>query len=137
MERSICTVCTISDILLVCKLCKSGLWIMHYIWEVILTLVFFDNSWPERFFSTVSYLLGYCGWSVNYVSWVSKFTIFVWHVQKLRKVVYLRTFSIVVYWKFNSNVSAFQRCMSWIFDFRYVQKLKHWFIFGTFYYCYL
>ena len=53
-------------------------------------------------------------------------TIFVWHVQKLRKVVYLRTFSIVDYWKFNSSVSLFQRCMSWVFDFRYAQKLKHY-----------
>ena len=38
---------------------------------------------------------------------------------------------------FFSNICWSVNCMSWTFDFRDVQKLKHEFIFESFYYCYL
>ena len=53
--------------------CANLVYELCITWSDIDTCFFFDNSWPERLFSTVSYLLGYYCWSVNYASWVSKF----------------------------------------------------------------
>ena len=76
-------------------------------------------------------------WSVNWMSWVSKFHNFFWHAQKLRQHLYFSTLSIVLYGKWFPTFwylfSFFQmvgklfrgifhplcwsvNCMSWIFE---------------------
>ena len=90
MESSICTVCTISEFFLVCKLWKSSLQIMHYILEVkdiqtlfILECIFgkFNCNFPLFFLTLflsglqivqVTFLVLFC-WSINSMSWVSEF----------------------------------------------------------------
>ena len=59
----------------------------------------------ERLSSTVFYFLSYFGWSVNYMSQVSKFHKFKFH--KLRQGVYLKAFSIVIYGQFNSIFAVY------------------------------
>ena len=60
-ESSNCNVCTFSDFFLVYKLYKSGLWIMHYIWEVseyaniVYIGVYLVLKWTEKLFSTVTF----------------------------------------------------------------------------------
>ena len=46
-------------------------------------------TYIERFISAVCCFFSYICWSVNYMSWVSKFNIFFWHVRKLRQDLYL------------------------------------------------
>ena len=65
--------------LLVCKLYKSGLWIIHYILEVLryTNIVYIGRylvlTYIVRFFSTVCWIFSYICWSVNCMSWVIKF----------------------------------------------------------------
>ena len=47
-------------------------------------------TYIEKFISTVCCFFGYICWSVNCMSWVSKFKIFFWHIQKVRQDLYLR-----------------------------------------------
>ena len=102
--------------LLVCKLSRSGLQIIHYILKVSgnTNIVYIGKylvlTYIDRFFSTgccfLNYIccfLNYICWSVNCMSWVSKFFNFFWHAQILRPDLYLRALSNVIYGKFNSN----------------------------------
>ena len=48
-------------------------------------------TYIERFISTVCCFFTYICWSINCISWVSKFNIFFfWHVRKLRQDLHLR-----------------------------------------------
>ena len=47
-------------------------------------------TYIERFFSTVCCFFSYICWSVNCMSWVSKFSNFFWHIRKLRQDLYSR-----------------------------------------------
>ena len=95
--------------LLVYKLYKSGLQIIHYILEVLryTNIVYIGRylvlTYIVRFFSTVCYFFGYICWSVNCMSWVSKFHNFFWYAQKLRQDLHLMALINALYGKLISN----------------------------------
>ena len=75
--------------LLVCKLYKSGISFIHYIFKMsrYTNIVYIGRylalTYIERFISTVCCFFSYICWSVNS-------TIFFWHTRKLRQDLYLR-----------------------------------------------
>ena len=120
----------------------------------------FSTDIMARIFSTVSYFLSHFYWSVNYMSQVSKFHNFFLTCSKTEARCTFERFQYCLLWKvqfqLSSNFFSFffiwsVNCsshflvpfcwsvnfMSWDFDFRDVQKLKHDFIFESFQYCYL
>ena len=98
--------------------------------------VFSTDIYRKIYFNSLL-LFSYISWSVNCMSWVSKFNIFFWHAQKLRKALYFRalilsfmesSFSdcpilfLVFYLVFRLFKGLFQplrqsvNCMSWVFE---------------------
>ena len=95
--------------LLVCKLCKSGLQIIHYILKMSrYTIIAYIGrylvlTYIERFISTVCYFFSYICWSVNCMSWVSKFNNFFLTCTETEARFIFEGFNIVLYGKFISD----------------------------------
>ena len=89
--------------LLVCKLCKSGLQIIHYILKMSrYTIIAYIGrylvlTYIERFISTVCYFFSYICWSVNCMSWVSKFNNFFLTWTETEPRFIFEGFNIVLY----------------------------------------
>ena len=94
---------------LVCKLCKSGISIIHYILKVLryTNIVYIGRylvlTYIERFFSTVWCFFSYICWSVNCISWVSKFNNFFLTCTETEARFIFEGFNIVLYGKFISD----------------------------------
>ena len=94
------------------KLCKSGLYLIYYILKMsrYANIVYIGRylvlRYMERFNSTVCCFFSYICWSVNCMSWVSKFNNFFLHAGKLRQDLYLRAlillFMEVHFWLSNT-----------------------------------
>ena len=147
----ICYSC--SFFLLVCKLCKSGLYIIPYIFEVSrYTIIVYIEKYlvmthVESLFSTVCCLFNYICWSVNCVIWVSKsYKFFLTCSETEARFIFE---GLLVIWFMKSSMPTFQyfcwlspsglqiaqvnflvtfcrsvNSRSWVFDIGYVQKLK-------------
>ena len=91
--------------LLVCKLCKFGLWITHYILKMskYTNIVYIGRylvlTYIEIFISTVCYIFSLICWSVNCMGWVVNSTIFFWNARKLRQDLYWRALILCNLWK--------------------------------------
>ena len=92
--------------LLVCKLSKSGLWIIHYILKMsrYANIVFLGSylvpTCIERFIWTVCCFFSYICWSVNCMSSVSKFNNFFVTCMETKSIFIFESFNIVCYGKF-------------------------------------
>ena len=94
-------------------------------------------TYIERFISAVYFFFGHICWSVNCMSWVCKFNIFLWHVRKLRQDLHLRALilsfmesSFLTPWYFFcffyrvcklfkglfQSFSQSVNCMNWVFE---------------------
>ena len=91
--------------ILVCKLCKSGLYIIHYILEMsrYKSIVYIGRhlvlTYMGRFVSTVCC---FC-WPVNCLSWVSKFNSFFLTCTEIEAEFVFEDFNIVLYRKLISD----------------------------------
>ena len=94
---------------LVCKLCRSDLYIIHYILKVSrhTDIVYIGRylvlTFIERFFSTVCCFFSYICWSVNCMSWASRFHNFFLTCAETEARFIFEDFNIVLYGKFISN----------------------------------
>ena len=59
-------------------------------------------TYIEIFFSIVCCFFGHICWSVNCISWASKFRNFFWIARKLRQDLYLRSLCIALYGNFGT-----------------------------------
>ena len=97
--------------LLVCKLCKSDLQIIHYILKVLryTNVVYIGRylvlTYKERFISTVCCIFSYIFWSVNCMSWVNKFNKFFLTRTETEARFIFEGFNIALYGKLISDSS--------------------------------
>ena len=104
----------------ICKLCKSGLKIIHYILKISRStnIVYIGRylvlTYIKWFISTVFSFFSYICWSVNCMSWVCKFYKFflTWTETETRFI--FEGFNIVLHGKFSSDTPIFFFCF---FDF--------------------
>ena len=95
--------------LLVCKLCKSGLYFIHYILKIsrYTNIVdigrYFVLTYIERFILTVCCFFSYICWSVNCMSWFSKFNNFFLTCTEIEARFIFEGFNVVLYGKFISD----------------------------------
>ena len=95
--------------LLVCKLYKSGLSIIHYILKasrytnIVYSGRYLILTYIEILFSTVCSYFSYISLLVNCISWVSKFNNFFQTCMETEARFIFEGFNIVLYGKFISN----------------------------------
>ena len=95
--------------LLVCKLCKSGLWFIHYILKMsrYTNIIYIGRNlvvtYIKIFISTICCFFSYICWSVNCMSWVSKINNSFLTCRETETRFMLEGFNIVLYGKFISD----------------------------------
>ena len=95
--------------LLVCKLCKSGLWFIHYILKMsrytnnVYIGRYLVVAYIERFISTVCCFFSYICWSMTCMSSVSKCNNFFLTFRETEARCIFEGFNIALYGKFISD----------------------------------
>ena len=108
--------------LLVCKLSKSGLWIIHYILKMsrYANIVFLGSylvpTYIERFIWTVCCFFSYICWSVNCMSSVSKFNNFFLTCMETEQDLYLRALILSFMENLFVTLQYFFRFFIWSVD---------------------
>ena len=107
-ETSFATISySFKSFILVCKLCKCGLSFIHYILKMsrytnhVYIGRYLVLRYMERFISRVCYFFSYICWSVNCMSWVSKFNIFFLTCRETEARFIFGGFNIVIYGNFS------------------------------------